>query len=63
MAIFEEEAPGKKLAHAIGEELSVLSIEELEERIVVLRAEIGRIEAAIGVKRASADVAKSFFRR
>lgn len=63
MAIFEEELPKKKLAHVLGEELSTLSLDELDERIALLRAEIERIEASIRLKRASADVAQTFFKR
>jgi uncharacterized small protein (DUF1192 family) len=63
MAIFEEEAPKKKLAHEIGEDLSKLSLDELAVRVDLLRGEIDRLEAAAAKKRASADVAASFFKR
>jgi uncharacterized small protein (DUF1192 family) len=59
----DEDAPRKKLRHEIGEDLSTLSLDELGERIALLQAEIGRIEAAISAKKASADVAASFFKR
>ena len=63
MAIFDEEAPKKKAVHEIGEDLSKLSLDELAERIASLKAEIGRIEAAVAATRASAEVADSFFKR
>jgi uncharacterized small protein (DUF1192 family) len=63
MAIFEEEAPKKKLAHEIGEELSKLSLNELAIRVELLKAEILRLEDTAAQKRASADVAASFFKR
>jgi len=63
MAMFDDEAPKKRIAHAVGEDLSKLSIEELGERIEILKAEIGRIEAALAAKRASADAAQTFFKR
>ena len=63
MAIFEEEAPKKKLAHEIGEDLSKLSLDELAVRVELLKAEIARLEEAAAKKRASADVASSFFKR
>jgi uncharacterized small protein (DUF1192 family) len=63
MAIFEEEAPKKKLAHEIGEDLSKLSLDELAARADLLRAEIARLEEAATAKKASAEVAKSFFKR
>jgi uncharacterized small protein (DUF1192 family) len=62
MSIFGDEPPKKKAAHEINEDLSKLSIEELEERIGLLRAEISRIETAVADKRASADAAKTFFK-
>ena len=63
MAILEEEAPKNKRGHEIGQDLSALSLDELAERIELLRAEIARIEQAIADKRKSADVAASFFKR
>lgn len=62
-AFDDEDRPKKKLAHAIGEELDKLSLEELAERVELLKAEIVRIEAAAAAKRASAAVAASFFKR
>lgn len=59
----EEDAPRKKLKHEVGEDLSTLSLGELTERIDLLRAEIARIEEAISAKKASAEVAASFFKR
>ena len=59
----DEDAPRKKLRHEIGEDLSTLSLDELAERIALLKDEIARIEEAISTKRASADVAASFFKR
>jgi len=63
MPIVEDDAPKKAPKHDLGEDLSSLSLEELDERILLLRAEIGRIEEAIRAKRASADVAATFFKR
>ena len=63
MAINDEDAPKKKLRHELGEDLSALSLDELAERVSLLREEIVRIEAAIAAKRASADVAAAFFKR
>ncbi|MBZ0229744.1 MAG: DUF1192 domain-containing protein [Bauldia sp.] len=63
MPMFDEEQPKKKVAHLLGEDLSALSLDELDERIAVLKAEIARIEEAAGSKRASARIADSFFKR
>ena len=63
MPIFEEDAPKKKLVHEIGEDLSKLSLEELAARIEILEAEIARLEETATAKKASADIAASFFKR
>ncbi|MBB4198684.1 uncharacterized small protein (DUF1192 family) [Rhodoblastus sphagnicola] len=42
--------------------MDALSIEELGERIALLRAEIDRIEIAIAQKRASLNAASLFFK-
>ena len=47
----------------IGEDLSSLSIEELEKRIVILKSEISRLEQAIVAKNASRLAADQFFKR
>jgi len=63
MPIFDEEAPKKKSAHELGEDLSRLSLDELEARVAMLKAEIERIEAVAAAKRASATAAQGFFKR
>ncbi len=63
MALFDEELPKRKAVLTVGEDLSRLSIDELRERIVLLRAEIARVEEAIAAKQASLGVADSFFKR
>jgi uncharacterized small protein (DUF1192 family) len=65
MAVFDDDpfaAPKKKLAHEIGEPLDSISVEELGERIEVLRQEIVRLEAALKSKQASKSAAESFFK-
>ena len=63
MPLFDEEPVKKKKTHELGEELGALSVDELGERIDLLKAEIVRLEQALAAKRASADVAASFFKR
>lgn len=64
MPIIDDEPPKKKkAAHELGEDLSTLSLNELEDRIGLLKTEIERIENVIRSKRTSADVAASFFKR
>ena len=47
---------------AVGGDLADSSVEDLEARITLLKAEIARVEAAIDSKRRSRGEADSFFR-
>ena len=62
MATEDDDRPKRKVAHDIGQDLSLLSVEELDERIALLRAEIERLSAASAKKRASRDAANQFFK-
>lgn len=59
----EEALRPKKKAHELGEDLSLLSVGELRERVEALTAEIARLEAAIRSKEASKSAADTFFKR
>jgi len=59
----EEDRPKKRLVHEIGQDLALLSIEELQERAALLRDEIARLDAAVANKRASRNAADQFFKR
>jgi uncharacterized small protein (DUF1192 family) len=61
--IDEEERPKKKLAHEIGQDLALLSVEELRDRIALLKEEIARLEAAMASKQASRSTADQFFKK
>ena len=50
-------------ALVIGEDLGLLSVEELRERIGLLTAEIARLEAAIAAKQSSRAAADAVFVR
>lgn len=54
--------PRPKTVHEIGQILDALSVDELDERIVLLRAEIERLEAAKAAKQASKAAADLFFK-
>ena len=62
MAIEEDDRPRKKVTHEIGQELSLLSVEELAERIALMTSEIERLQAAMTKKRASRDAANNVFK-
>ena len=42
----DDDRPRKKISHEIGQDLSLLSVEELTERIALLNAEIERLQQA-----------------
>ena len=62
MAIFDDE-PKKARVHEIGQELGLLSVAELHERIAQLRNEIGRLETELTAKGATKTAAEALFRR
>jgi uncharacterized small protein (DUF1192 family) len=62
MPIEDDDRPRKKISHEIGQDLSLLSVEELTERIALLTGEITRLQEAATKKRASKDAADAFFK-
>ena len=62
MAVEDDDKPRRKISHEIGQDLSLLSVEELGERIALLNSEIERLQAATSKKRASKDAADTFFK-
>jgi uncharacterized small protein (DUF1192 family) len=59
----DDDSPKKKVAHEIGADLSLISVEELKERVVLLQEEIARLEADMARKAASKSAADAFFKR
>jgi len=62
-AIDDDDRPKKKIAHEIGQDLTLLSVEELQARVRLLHDEISRIEADMAQKRASRSAADQFFKK
>ena len=62
-AMDDDDRPKKKIVHDIGQDLSLLSVGELNDRIALLKEEIARLEAAVSSKQASRDVASQFFKK
>jgi uncharacterized small protein (DUF1192 family) len=58
----EDDRPKKKISHEIGQELAMLSVFELKERIEILKAEIVRLEAAAAAKGDAKNAADAFFK-
>jgi uncharacterized small protein (DUF1192 family) len=59
----DDDRPKKKIVHEIGQDLALLSVKELQERIALLKEEIARLEASIAGKQASRTVADQFFKK
>ncbi len=62
-ALEEDDRPKKKPVHEIGQDLALLSVEELSDRISVLNDEVARLRAALEKKRVSRSAADQFFKR
>ena len=62
-AIDEDDRPKKKITHEIGQDLTLLSVKELHERIALMKEEIARLDADIARKEASRNVADQFFKK
>ncbi len=64
MAAFDDDdRPKKKVAHEIGQDLSLLSVDEIAARIALLQEEIKRLEADKAQKNAKRAAADQFFKR
>jgi len=55
--------PKKKVTHEIGQDLALLSVDELAARVQLLHDEINRLEADMAGKRAKRAAADQFFKR
>ncbi len=62
-AFDDDDRPKKKIAHEIGQDLTLLSVGELNARIALLREEIARLEADIAKKQSSRSAADQFFKK
>ena len=62
MAIDDDDKAKKKISHEVGQDLTLLSVEELAERIALLQTEIHRLQSSMQLKRATRDAADRFFK-
>jgi uncharacterized small protein (DUF1192 family) len=62
-AIDDDDRPKKKVSHEIGQDLTLLSVKELDERVTLLKEEIVRLEANKSSKQASLRAADQFFKK
>ena len=64
MSLFsDDDRPKPKLVHEIGQDLSTLSLAEIDHRVEALKAEIARLMEARAKKDASRSAADAFFRK
>ncbi len=63
MSVFgtDDDLPRPKQVHQIGQDVSMLAVRDLDERIDILRAEIIRLEMARAAKNASRSAADAVF--
>ena len=59
----DDDRPKKKITHEIGQDLYLLSVKEIEERIALMTEEIERLKASIASKQSSRGVADSIFKK
>lgn len=58
----DDDRPRKVVAHEIGQKLDALSVDELTERVALLKSEIERLETAKAAKQAALSAAGSIFK-
>lgn len=60
--MFDDEEVRKPKAHEVGMPLETMSVDELEDRIALLKEEIVRLEQAIGARKNTRAAADSLFK-
>lgn len=60
--MFDEEPVKKPRAHEVGMPIETMSVEELGERIEILKAEIVRLEDAVAARKQTKAAADSLFK-
>lgn len=63
MAVFDEEQKKKPAGHVVGQDVSLMSVGDLTERIAQLQAEVARLEAERTARGATKSAAEALFRR
>ena len=60
MAIEDDDKPRKKISHAIGQDLSLQSVADPDDRIAMLTSKIERLQAAMTRERAQTYAPESY---
>ncbi|MFI0842426.1 DUF1192 domain-containing protein [Mesorhizobium sp. IMUNJ 23232] len=63
MAIFDDEPRKPASAHVVGQDISLVSVDELSERIGLLKAEIERLEEERAKRGQTKSAAEALFRK
>jgi uncharacterized small protein (DUF1192 family) len=63
MAIFDDEPRKPASAHVVGQDISLMSVDELSERIALLKAEIERLKEERAKRGQTKSAAEALFRR
>lgn len=62
MAADDDDRPRAKITHELGQDLALLSVDDIEARIAALAAEIERLKMDAAKKLASRAAASAFFK-
>ena len=60
--MFEDDQVKRPKGHEVGMPIETMSVEELNDRIALLKAEIARLEQAIGARQKTRSEADSLFK-
>lgn len=60
--MIDDDLPKKKVTHEVGMPIDTMSVEELQHRIGLLEAEIGRLREAIAARQKTKEAADSVFK-
>lgn len=60
--MFDEDAPKKLKTHEVGMPIDTMAVDELNERIGLLEAEIGRLRDAVAARQKTKAAADSLFK-
>lgn len=60
--MFDDDAPKKLKTHEVGMPIDTMSVDELNERIGLLEAEIGRLRDAVAARQKTKAAADSLFK-
>jgi len=63
MDIFDDDRKQVKRQHEIGQDVSLLSVADLAERIELLKSEIARLEQELAARGSTKQAAEALFRR